>query len=107
MTAKPGKAASLRPQVFTTLLAFLCLCGGSAGFGQSAVDRTQAGAVAYYVVQPGDILAVLIWGWPSASDKLEGRFPIVSNGRVYLPVIGSVAVAGKTVEQVQTDLRQR
>jgi polysaccharide export outer membrane protein len=58
-------------------------------------------------VQPGDVLSVLIWGWPAQTDKLERRFPIESDGRVYLPVIGAVEVAGKTTERVQADLRAR
>jgi protein involved in polysaccharide export with SLBB domain len=107
MADKQGKDAFDGPRVLSTLLAFLCFFGIPSAFGQSAVDRSQAAAVANYVVQPGDILSVLIWGWPAASDKLEGRFPIESNGRAYLPVVGAVDVAGKTVERVQADLRQR
>jgi polysaccharide export outer membrane protein len=107
MADKLGNEAFGGPRVLGTLLAFLCLFGVSEGRSQAAVDRAQADAVANYIVQPGDVLSVLIWGWPTGSDKLEGRFPIESNGRAYLPVVGAVDVAGKTVERVQTELRQR
>jgi polysaccharide export outer membrane protein len=107
MADKPGKDASVWPQRLFALLAFLSFFGAGALQGQNAVDRNQASAVANYVLQPGDVLSVLIWGWPTPADKLEGRFPIESNGRVYLPVVGEVDVAGKTVERVQADLRQR
>ena len=58
-------------------------------------------------MQRGDVLSVLIWGWPAPTEKLEGRFPIESDGRVYLPVIGAVEVAGQTTERVQAELRRR
>jgi polysaccharide export outer membrane protein len=107
MTDKPGKVAAIGPRVMTTLLAFVCFLAPRAAEAQSATDRSQATAVANYVVQPGDVLAVLIWGWPTQTDKLEGRFPVESSGRAYLPVVGAVEVAGKTTERVQTELRQR
>ena len=45
--------------------------------------------------------------WPNATDQLEGKFPVESNGRVHLPVIGAVDVAGKRTEVVQAELRNR
>jgi polysaccharide biosynthesis/export protein len=90
-----------------TLAALLGLLQPHAAAGQTAVDRNQAQAVASYVVQPGDVLSLTIWGYPSPADKLEGRFPVEANGRVYLPVVGQVDVAGKTTERVQAEVRQR
>jgi polysaccharide biosynthesis/export protein len=107
MTDKLGNGAAIRPKELLTLLAFLCFLTPAVVSAQTATDRSQASAVANYVVQPGDVLAVLIWGWPAQTDKLEGRFPVEANGRVYLPVVGAVEVAGKTTERVQSDLRQR
>ena len=107
MADKLGKEARRWPRV-VILVAFVCiLLPGWAAAQQGAVSRNQAAATANYVVQPGDVLSVLIWGWPAASDKLEGKFPIESNGRVYLPVVGAVDVAGKTAERVQAELRDR
>ena len=107
MTDKPGNGAASRPGVVATFVAFVCILVPGTAAGQTATDRAAAQAVANYVVQPGDVLAVLIWGWPAQTDKLEGRFPVEANGRVHLPVVGAVDVAGKTTERVQTDLRQR
>lgn len=107
MTDKLGNVAKSRPGVIATFVAFLCILAPAVAAGQGATDRSAAQAVANYVVQPGDVLAVLIWGWPAQTDKLEGRFPVEANGRVYLPVVGAVDVAGKTTERVQADLRQR
>lgn len=107
MADKLGREAKRWPQALTALLAIVYFLVPGAAKAQNAVDRSQATAVANYVVQPGDVLSVLIWGWPSISDKLEGRFPVESNGRAYLPVVGAVEVAGKKAETVQAELRQR
>jgi polysaccharide export outer membrane protein len=107
MTDKLGKAAGLGPRVLCAIVAFCCFHIPVTSTAQVTTDRGAASAVANYVVQPGDVLSVLIWGWPAQTDKLEGRFPIESDGRVYLPVIGAVEVAGKTTERVQADLRAR
>lgn len=94
-------------KAFSAMLAFCVFLMPGLAFGQAATDQSQSRAVANYIVQSGDVLSVLIWGWPTAADKLEGRFPIESDGKVYLPVVGAVEVAGKTTERVQADLRQR
>jgi polysaccharide biosynthesis/export protein len=106
MTDKLGKEAISWPQALIVLVAFVYFLIPGVAAAQ-VEQRPQTQAVANYVVQPGDVLSVLIWGWPAASDKLEGRFPIESNGRAYLPVVGAVDVAGKTAERVQAELRDR
>jgi polysaccharide export outer membrane protein len=107
MTDKLGNGAGIGPKVVATFLAFLCFQMPGVATAQSATDRSAAAAVANYIVQPGDVLSVLIWGWPAQTDKLEGKFPVEANGRAYLPVIGAVQVAGKPTAQVQADLRTR
>jgi polysaccharide export outer membrane protein len=59
------------------------------------------------VVQPGDILKVRIWGYPNPGDQTEGSFQVEASGTVFLPVIGPLAVAGKTAEDVQAEFRTR
>lgn len=107
MDDKLGNDAQSWPQALFALVAFVCFLIPGFASAQVAVDRAQSTAVANYVVQAGDVLSVTIWGWPAPSDKLEGRFPVESNGRTHLPVVGSVEVAGKTAERVQAELRQR
>ena len=107
MTDKLGRAARYRPHVRSTLLAMLCCGLPLAAHAQTPGDQQQASAVAQYVVQAGDVLSVAIWGWPTPTDRVEGKFPVESSGRVYLPVIGAVQVAGKTTERVQAEVRER
>lgn len=75
---------------------------------QARTDRATATfAGTQYVVQPGDVLKVRIFGYPEPGDETLGSFQVEANGTVYLPVIGALAVAGKTAEQVQQEFRTR
>jgi polysaccharide export outer membrane protein len=98
----PGRICGL-------LLPGLLLAGGLEPLAaQARQDRATATfAGTNYVVQPGDILRVRIWGYPSPGDQTEGSFQVEANGTVFLPVIGPLAVAGKTAEDVQTEFRTR
>lgn len=107
MTDKLGRVALNRPQVHLALLAILCCLLPAKAMAQTPGDQGQAAAVAEYVVQAGDVLSVVIWGWPTPTDRVEGKFPVESSGRVYLPVIGAVTVAGKATERVQAEVRER
>ena len=107
MADKLGREAHGGPRVKCILAAYAFLCLPGMLAAQTAADRAQAQAVASYVVQAGNVLNVMIYGWPTPADKLEGRFPVEANGKAHLPVVGTVDVAGKTTEQVQAELRQR
>ena len=81
-----------------TVLLFALFMGSGSGalHAQARQDRATATfAGAKYVVQPGDILKVRIWGYPDPGDQTEGSFQVEANGTVFLPVIGPLAVAGK------------
>ncbi|MBS1243687.1 MAG: periplasmic polysaccharide biosynthesis/export protein [Deltaproteobacteria bacterium] len=56
-----------------------------------------------YVVGPGDELVVKLWG------RLEGtyRLRVDRDGKVFLPKMGPLSVAGKTLGEVKTLLRNR
>ncbi|TLM69006.1 MAG: sugar transporter [Deltaproteobacteria bacterium] len=63
-----------------------------------------------YRVGPGDVLSVTVpdlierkSGTDKGADTL-GNFRIYSSGKIILPLVGAVEVAGLTVEQVQTKL---
>jgi polysaccharide export outer membrane protein len=107
MIDKLGRVAKSWPQGLAVLSAIVCVLIPNKAAAQNPLDRAQASTVANYIVQPGDVLSVVIWGWPAPSDKQEGRFPVESSGRVHLPVVGAVDVAGKPAERVQAELRQR
>lgn len=107
MTDKLGRVARSRPQILLILTALFCCLTPWPATAQTANDQNRAAAVAAYKLQVGDILSITILGWPTPSEQFEGRFPIESTGRAYLPIVGAVDVAGKTTEIVQAELRQR
>ena len=90
------------------LAAALSAVGVETLHAQARQDRATATfAGAKYLVQPGDILKVRIWGYPNPGDQTEGSFQVEADGTVFLPVIGPLPVAGKTAEDVQAEFRKR
>jgi polysaccharide export outer membrane protein len=66
-------------------------------------------ATTEYRVGPGDVLAIKIPGRPesvaAASDPPQG-FRVYSSGKVMLPLVGGVAVAGLSVDEIQAKLQE-
>ncbi|GJG89215.1 hypothetical protein tb265_43960 [Gemmatimonadetes bacterium T265] len=58
---------------------------------------------AEYVVTPGDVLAVQVWD----NDKISTRTRVRADGRITVPLLNDVPVAGSTPPQVARDLEQR
>ena len=54
-----------------------------------------------YVLDAGDEIAVNVWGRP----ELSGKQVIGPDGKITLPLIGSVVMAGKTRDQAQNDIK--
>jgi polysaccharide biosynthesis/export protein len=57
-----------------------------------------------YRVQAGDLLRFRLWAG-QAESPMEGDFQVEASGVAYLPRVGRVAVAGKTIEEVRELLR--
>ena len=68
--------------------AMLVLTPGTPAAGQLAGGR--------YVLGPGDVLEVSVWGYPDLTREVVVR----PDGRVTLPLVGAVAAAGVTVEHL-------
>lgn len=67
-----------------------------------------------YRLSPGDVLSIQLWAYPEitplvqdASNVRAVGYSIDPNGRVHLPLIGSVKVSGKTLAEVNTFLRSQ
>jgi len=56
-----------------------------------------------YLIGPGDEIVVKLWG------RMEGayRLPVDRDGKVFLPKMGPLSVAGKTLGEVKSLLRSR
>jgi protein involved in polysaccharide export with SLBB domain len=56
---------------------------------------------AEYVLGPEDNLSVRVYEWPD----LSGDFKVGADGRISVPLIGSVAAAGQTVDQLEKTIQ--
>lgn len=84
------------------LLAALVL----AGFHPVAEASAQAGPDASaeaFTLRAGDLLKIRIW----PNEDLGGEFPVEETGLVHLPILGGVQAAGRSLDEVRGDLRQR
>lgn len=72
-----------------------------------------------YLVQPRDVLSVVVWGDPVETSSFTPNggfanlatmggqgigFKVNADGTIYFPYVGTVQVAGKTTEEVRADL---
>jgi polysaccharide export outer membrane protein len=55
-----------------------------------------------YVIGAGDTLDIIVWG----EDKVSGRVEVRPDGMITVPLIGDIAAAGLTPEQLAESLRQ-
>jgi protein involved in polysaccharide export with SLBB domain len=65
----------------------------------------QSSAGSAYRVRAGDILRIKIWR-ETEPEPIAADIPVEETGLAVLPVIGSVQVAGKSVEELRLALRE-
>ncbi len=70
---------------------------------QAAVENSGALDGTEYVIGLGDQLQVMVWKEPDLSQSMCVRI----DGRISLPLIGDVEVAGKTIRALTKDLEKR
>jgi protein involved in polysaccharide export with SLBB domain len=94
----------LSPRRSTLLLLVAALFAFEAGAAQEQADANGI-SVSAYLVRNGDVLRIRLWSGQS-ERVLADDFPVEQSGRVYLPRIGGVPVAGQSVEQLRALLRE-
>lgn len=67
-----------------------------------------------YRLNYGDVLSIQLWAYPEITPPIQDTvntrsvgYPIDPNGNVQLPLIGSVKIAGKTLSEAHTFLRNQ
>jgi polysaccharide export outer membrane protein len=73
-----------------------------------ATDRWQ------YFVGPGDVLSIIVWDHPELTlpagperTQLESGITVDANGEIFYPYIDRIRAAGRTVGEIQAELRER
>ncbi len=78
----------------------LCNLSGCAGAKDlrplSELDEAQQGATKGYVVKPGDLLNVQVWG----EQRLSGELYVRDDGKITLSLINDVEAAGKSLGEL-------
>lgn len=64
---------------------------------RTAASATQASPQKAYVIGDGDVLGINVWNEPDFKQSL----PVRSDGRITLPLIGSIRAAGRTPSQLE------
>lgn len=85
-------------------LGVLAGCGGTANLPKAPSSGPTA--IDLYRIGPGDVIRVFVWGNPGLSDTV----PVRPDGRVSIPLIEDLVVAGKAPSevgrQVEDELRK-
>ena len=93
-----------RPVLVLCCLAALSgACGSSVG-GAIPVDKfpeEPEPATAEYIIGPGDVLNIQVF----EQKEMSGQFKVRSDGRIALPLVGEIEVAGKPPATVSTELQ--
>lgn len=97
----------LLPVGFPVVLAVALLgagaCASSAGRYVWADRYVAPAAEAEYVVAPGDLLSVRVWD----NEKLSTKARVRADGRISVPLLDDVLVAGRRPAAVARDLERR
>jgi len=85
------------------LVATACRTAPFVWVHQFATEPVREGAGSPLIISPGDIVDVRVFGQEAMSTKGEVR----GDGSLAMPLLGSVAVAGRRPEEVASSLKQR
>jgi polysaccharide export outer membrane protein len=69
----------------------------------SASDQAKAPAVQDYIIGPGDVLEISVWG----NADLSKLVPVLPDGKIHFPLINEVVAGGKTVADLEKELKKR
>jgi polysaccharide export outer membrane protein len=68
---------------------------------QSAASGT--GVEADYIIGPGDQIGISVW----RDENLTRTVVVLSDGKIYFPLIGEIIAGGKTVAQLKQEMEKR
>jgi len=87
--------------IIVTLLMILCI-GGAAQAQSAPVPAMQATnqAESEYVLAPGDILSIEVWGFDEfkPKDTATAGIAVRPDGKISFPLLGEISASGKTVQ---------
>lgn len=85
--------------LFALMFMVLAACGGSGDIPRARIVDDAA----VYTLGPGDKLRITVFG----EETLTGEYGVTGAGDVSFPLVGNIPVAGRTIEDLQTELTTR
>ena len=79
---------------------FLVACSSPAPKVLAPIGDQKAYSLEPYKIGVGDAIQIAVWG----NDKLSVSVPVRPDGKVSMSLIGDVLAAGKTTEQLSSDI---
>ncbi len=67
----------------------------------TAQDQSTAGSGASYMLRPGDVLQIVVWG----QEDYSGSFKVDETGKIPYPVLGEIDTRGKTMARIREEIR--
>ncbi|MFB3110492.1 MAG: polysaccharide biosynthesis/export family protein [Gemmatimonadales bacterium] len=67
----------------------------------TAQDQGTVGSGASYMLRPGDVLQIVVWG----QEDYSGSFKVDETGKIPYPVLGEIDTSGKTMAQIREEIR--
>jgi polysaccharide export outer membrane protein len=99
------RAMTHRASMLFAAVALITACASQVGpftWVNDYVTQNPAATDSRYVIAPGDLIAIQVFD----NDKVSARGRVRSDGRIAVPLINDVAVAGKTPTQVASDVER-
>ncbi len=78
------------------MMVLLSACAGGGDVPRARIIDTAE----IYTLAPGDKLRITVFG----EETLTGEYGVTGSGDVSFPLVGNIKVAGRTVEDLQTEL---
>jgi polysaccharide export outer membrane protein len=84
-------------------MAVLCAAASALGQQPSPAATGQPEELGDYKVAPGDVLRIAIW----KENDLNTEVFVRMDGRITVPLVGDVRAAGRTTEQLTSEIRNK
>ena len=68
-----------------------------------AADQPPTTTTEDYIIGPGDVIDISVW----KNEALTKQVTVLPDGKIHFPLIGEVVVGGKTLVDLEKELKQR
>lgn len=88
-----------------TRMTKLWLVGLTIGFA-NPVQAEESEMLSTYLIGNGDTIEITVWAGQKKEESLSGEYFVFSSGMIEIPLLGSVEISGKSLENAAQELQQ-